>query len=324
MIHGAASCLFGYGRRGRAGGGSPVFSPWTFGLTGLGISRLLHTPVLPLVMVPPPEQRTLKAAREDGPPWMEGLVNAPHIGNRCPKEIRASASNAHDGAGRAGWGGLARQDLPDIWHCPQGHQLMLVSGPRTGLSASSCANLRSRYCKTQGQVVFCCKKPNKNSKFSRKRPNLRLWVLLPNHLCTHKGNSCSFQAQTGVPWGQLAPRQLLYRLWTYHVPVTCLPSRVPSRLLCWLVVGMCLMAGCPLTSQRRRHISPGSLQHTALQGCMGIGDRLLSLEKSPQKSMFVIPQGPAMPQEANAAAGDVVNQGEEALVVTTLRHGGYF
>ena len=128
LIPGAASRLFGYRGRGRAGGGSPVSSLWTFGMGGVGqggtwVSGLLCTPMLPLLTVPPPKHGAPKAATEDEPPRMEGPVRAPHVGaswppcsqqtglgkgwgcrgvqapnprGRCPKRVRASAANAPD------------------------------------------------------------------------------------------------------------------------------------------------------------------------------------------------------------------------------------
>lgn len=211
LTPGAASHLFGY--RGRAGEGSPISSPWAFGIGRFGQGR---TPGLRAVVSPcSPKHGAPKPATEDEPPWMDGgtcpcsmwgdILASPVAAGRaggakghraptqgtpqgwCPRGLRASAPNVPDVPVLAALdgGALARQDLHNVWHCPLGHQLTLVSHPRTGLSASSRANLSSRCCKTEGRVSL-----------TYKRPNLRLWVLLPSQLC---GPSSPSQAQTGVP-----------------------------------------------------------------------------------------------------------------------------
>lgn len=83
------------------------------------------------------------------------------------------------------------------------------------------------------------------------------------------------------------------------------------------------------TSEKKPHhtsFSPDSLEPPTLWGCphqdsaapVGKVTLKVSLHDAGETSAATIPQG------ANAAAGCVVNQGEEALAVTAPRHGGYF
>lgn len=255
-----------------------------------------------------------------------GLQPKGPVRGKCPKEVRASAANAPnvpvlaelDGEDWPGSTlprfGIAHRATSSHWfltpvqgfqhphvqssaHVAAKFRVMLLLATRGQIPGSGCWSPTS--CAHPG--VQGCEEPLPPPKPKPVSPE-DVWL---------QGSSCP---GSGLP----CPCHLLPILRPLQASLMAYGGVVPDG-------GM--SAHIPEEKPRHAGFSPGSLGGDSPAGLPRHQGSPALVGKVTLKINLHDPAGTSaatMPQGANAAAGDVVNQGEEALAVTALRLGGYF